>query len=55
MKDIRNDLKEVRVQKNQILNSAIDPSKKRELLNILREQELAITATVPILKQIGLR
>jgi CHASE3 domain sensor protein len=53
MKDIRNDLKEIRQQKNQILRSAIDPSRKRELLNIIREQELAITATMPILRQIG--
>ena len=53
MKDIRNDLKEVREQKNQILRSAMDPSRKRELLNIIREEELAITATIPILRQIG--
>ena len=55
MKDIRNQLKEVRQQKNQILNSPIDPSKKRELLNIIRQQELAITAAVPVLRQIGLQ
>ena len=55
MKDIRNQLKEVRQQKNQILNSPIDPSEKRELLNIIRQQELAITAAVPVLRQIGLQ
>ena len=55
MKGIRNDLKEVRQQKNQILKSNIDPSVKRELLNSIRERELAITVALPSLRKIGLQ
>ena len=55
VKKIRQQLKEVREQKNEILRSPIDPEVKRELLNIIRQQELAITAAVPILRQIAVQ
>ena len=55
VKRIRQQLKEVREQKNEILRSSIDPEAKRELLNIIRQQELAITAAVPILRKIAVQ
>ncbi len=55
VKKIRQQLKEVREQKNEILRSPIEPEAKRELLNIIRQQELAITAAVPILRQIAVQ
>ena len=53
LKNIRNNLNDIRQTKNEIIRSNIDPAKKRELLETIRLQEIAITSSIPQLRQMG--
>jgi len=55
LKTIRNNLNDIRQTKNEIIRSNIDPAKKRELLETIRLQEIAITSAIPQLRQMGLQ
>ena len=55
LKTIRNNLNDIRQTKNEIIRSNIDPAKKRELLETIRLQEIAITSAIPQLRKMGLQ
>ena len=53
MKSIRQSLKEVRQIKNIVMKSQLPPDEKRKRLALIRQQEIALTASVPRLKQLA--